>query len=325
MKAIAIKEAGPANTLKIVELPIPDPQENEVVIKQSHAGVNYGDVIRRKRGLFEVNETGYYVPGFEGVGIIASVGKNVTDLQVGDRVAYLNSQNGGYGQFVSVAQEAVYRVPQSIQDETAAGMTCVGLTAWHLLRLSGASNNDFVIVHGATGGVGLVLTQLCLLKGIKVIAIVGTQDKKEFLNRYNPTETIVRNEVDVADKVKSLTDGQGVTAIFDCVGEAVLDINMNSIKKGGTILYYGSTSGHSSFPGLQILMNSLRVQGFNIFNLIQNKGEWQKGLQEFTNLLAQNNIEIFINETFKLAEAYKAHELLENRQSTGKLILDLRE
>jgi len=324
MKAIGVKVAGAPIMLKVVDLPQPKPKNDEIVIKQNFAGVNYGDAIRRKRGLFKLNEHGYFIPGFEGIGKIISIGNDVQNFKIGDRVGYLSEEGGGYSQELCINEKLVFHVPLEIADEIAAVMTCVGTTAWHLVKLANIKTNNWVIVHGASGGVGLLLVQLCLLRGAKVIAIVGTQKKKEFLQRYDGIETIVRNELDITPQIKTVTNGKEVDTIFDCVGQAVLEMNLSCISKGGTILYYGSTSGHPSFPGMQILMNSLRVQGFNIFNLLKETSDWRSEVREFISLLVEKKIEIFVDKVFKMENAYKAHQLLEERNSVGKLIIDLR-
>lgn len=136
IKAITVKEAGAADTLRVVELPQATPQNNEVVIEQTFVGVNYGDAIRRKRGLFKLNEHGYFVPGFEGIGKIVSIGSEVKDFKLGDRVGYLSELGGGYSQQICINEKLVFQVPNHITDETAAVMTCVGATAWHLTDLS---------------------------------------------------------------------------------------------------------------------------------------------------------------------------------------------
>jgi len=324
IKAITVKEAGAADTMKVVELPDATPKDNEVVISQTFVGVNYGDAIRRKRGLFQLNEHGYFVPGFEGVGKVIAIGKAVNGFIVGDRVGYLSELGGGYSQQICLDEKLVFNVPSAIPDETAAVMTCVGATAWHLTNLANISKGDWVLIHGATGGVGLVLVQLCILKGANVVAVVGTQTKKDFLKRYGVANTIIREEGDISPQIKSITGGQNIDAIFDCVGQAVLETNINCIRKGGTILYYGSTSGHPAFPGMQVLMNSLRIQGFNIFNLLNDTVSWRNELQKLISLISEKKIEIYIDKIFNMSEAFKAHQLLENRNSIGKLLLDLR-
>lgn len=324
IKAVAVKEAGVPDTLRVVELPRQEPRDHEIVIEQTFAGINYGDAIRRKRGLFTLNEHGYFVPGFEGVGKVVAVGSAVKNFNIGDRVSYLSEASGGYSQQICIDEKFVFQVPDEIEDETAAVMTCVGTTAWNLTELSNVKEDSWVVVHGATGGVGLLLVQLCLLKGAKVIAIVGSQEKKEFLKRYSTTATIKRSEGDLSSQIKSATDGQEIDAIFDCVGQAALEANLGCIRKEGVILYYGSTSGHSDFPGVQVLMNSLRIQGFNIFNLLQDTESWRSRVQELMSLLIGKKLEIYIDRVFKMEQAHEAHQLLEERRSIGKLLLDLR-
>ncbi len=324
MKVIAVEKAGQPDVLKIVDLPKPVPQKHEIVIEQIFAGVNYGDVIRRKRGIFKLNRYGYFIPGFEGVGKVISVGDAVKDYNIGDRVSYLIESGGGYSQQICLDERFVYHVPDEISSETAAAMSCVGITAWNLIELSGVKVNDWVVIHGATGGVGLLLVQLCLLKGAKVIAIVGTSKKKDFLKRYSPTAVIVKDESDVISEIKSITDGKDIDIIFDCVGKDVLEINLSCIRKGGTILYYGSTSGHSEFSGMHVLMNSLKIQGFNVFNLIEETSVWKKSICELITFISEHKLDIYIDRIFNMEQVCDSHKLLESRGSLGKLIIDLR-
>ena len=324
MKAIIIEEAGSPEVLQFRDLPNPVPSDNEVIIEQSFAGVNYGDVIRRKRGLFQLNSAGFYIPGFEGVGNIIGRGKAVKDLKIGERVIYLNELGGGYAQHVSVNEKNVLAIPDIIPDHVAAALPCVGATAWHLLKASKLKRGQWVLIHGATGGVGLILTQMALLKGARVIAVVGSENKKAIIDQYNGISIVGRFAGELSDQVMNLTDGYGIDVIFDCVGQDVLETNMKCIHSSGQILYYGSVSGHSIFPGVQILMNSLQIQGFNIFNTLKNKVAWQAGLKNLFTLISTGKINVRISEVFPMSEAFKAHQLLESRKSTGKLLLDLK-
>lgn len=324
MKAITIKEAGLPHTLKILDIPIQNPSKNEVLIQQSYGGINFGDAIRRKRGLFKVNDLGYYIPGFEGVGVIVACGTDVSKYKAGERVAYLNQMGGGYGQQICVDQKYIYRIPNTIQDQTAASMTCVGLTALHLIKISQIKKGEWVLVHGATGGVGLILIQLAIHAGAKVIAVVGTVQKKEYLKKYNVTEIIVRDTEKIENEIMTITKQYGVNVIFDCVGQEVVETNINCIQKGGTILYYGSTSGHPMFPGMQILMKSIKVFGFNIFNLIEDQKLWNDGIMDLISLIEAQKLEIQIQKVFKMSEVHEAHQLMEDRNSVGKFLIDLR-
>lgn len=324
MKVVSVKKAGGPEVLNVIELPEPVPKEYEVVIEQTFAGINFGDVIRRARGLFELNEYDCYVPGFEGVGKVIAIGNKVKEFTVGDRVSYLNERGGGYSQKICVHKKYIYKVIDSISDQTAAVMTCVGTTAWNLVRISNVQDDDWVIVYGASGGVGLLLMQICLLKGANVIAIVGTKDKEQFVEEYSPTATIVRDNDDVSKRILDITDGKKIDIVFDCVGNDTQEINFNCIRKGGTILYYGSTSGHPNFPGMQILMNSLKIQGFNIFNFVEETKLWKNSINDLMGLLEEDKIKIHIDGIFSIHEVCKAHQLMESRFSKGKLLIDLK-
>lgn len=324
MRAITINKAGPAESLVIKDLPIPKPSKSEIQIEQSYAGINYGDIIRRERGLFKLNDQGVFIPGFEGVGIISDLGSNITDFKIGDRVAYISPKNGGYSEFVCVHQDGVYKIPDSITDEIASVMTCIGATAWHLVQLATIKNNDYVLIHGASGGVGFILTQLCNLNGAKVIAIVGNENKKKELKKYNTYSVLNRASSDIINQIISKTHNEKIAFIFDCVGKDVLSLNLKCIREGGMILYYGSVSGHSEFPGLQILMSSLKLQGFNIFNQICNTQVWKQGINELIELVASEKLKIKIDKIFKLEEAPIAHNLLEVGGVFGKIALKIK-
>lgn len=324
MKAVAIKEPGPPHVLKVVEVPDPEPGNNQVVIDQSFAAVNYGDIIRRKRGLFKLNNLGLFVPGFEGAGKIVSVESGVGGFKKGDRVSYLHEFGGGYGQKICVDEQYVFKVPDSVDDEIAAGLTCVGATAWHLLRTSAIEKNQWILIHGATGGVGLMLLQLAKIMGIKTIAIVGTNEKMDFLKQFDIDKILVRDSNEINNQILSVTDNKGVHAIFDCVGQAVLDMNLKVIRSGGTILYYGSTSGHSNFPGSEILMNSLNIEGFVIFKLLQDKQKWQEGMENLYTYITQKKLRVNIDQILPMEMAPQAHQLLEDRKVIGKILLDMR-
>lgn len=325
MKAIGVKEAGGPERLEIIELPEPCPQEYDILIEQDYAGINYGDVIRRKRGLFSLNKYGYYIPGFEGVGRVISVGDKVKEFKVGEKVSYLNELGGGYSQKVCVNEKNVYKVSEEISEKTAAVISCVGITAWNLVRLANISKNEWVLIYGAAGGVGNLLLQLCVNKGAHVIAVVGTQDKGEFIEKFMPTGIVVRENEDVERKIKEITKGVGINTIFDCVGQKVQEVNFNCIGNGGTIIYYGSTSGHSCFEGINVLMNSLKIQGFNIFNIVGKNALWKTGIKETLDLFEKNILKINIDGIFNINEVSQAHRLMEEQKAKGKYIINLRE
>ncbi len=322
MKAIAITKAGKADTLTVKNRPLPDMQSNHVLIAQQYAGVNYGDVIRRKRGLFPKNTL--FIPGFEGYGEIVSIGDNVQGFSIGDKVLYLNKEGGGYAQYVSVDEKKVYKVNDTkVNPQILTAMLCPGATALYLLEQSGVKKGDTILIHGATGSVGSILVQLAKLNVIKVIAIVGTFEKEKTLKTLNPDAYCInRNKENIAQKVKILTKNQGVDAIFDPIGQAVMDTNLAVLKSQGIWMYYGSVSGHSEFPGLEILMNAITLKGFVVFDQLENRQAWEASMEHLITLFEQEKLSIDIN-ILPLEKAAEAHQKIENGQATGKYVLKI--
>ena len=237
MKAIGVREAGGPEKLEVIELQEPSPQEYEILIEQDYAGINYGDVIRRKRGLFSLNECGYYIPGFEGVGRVISVGDKVKEFKVGEKVSYLNESGGGYSQKVCVNEKNAYKVSEKIPEKVAAVISCVGITAWNLVRLANIRKNEWVLIYGAAGGLGNLLLQLCVNKGVHVIAVVGTQDKRKFVEKFMPTGIVVRENENVERKIKEITEA-AVEDGMDC-SEFVIRHKNYSNSRFCSALYEG--------------------------------------------------------------------------------------
>lgn len=322
MKAVAVKEAGDPGKLMVVNLPDPEPQSNEILIKQKYACVNHGDVIRRKRGMFTLNKYGFYIPGFEGVGTVIDVGKNVKKFKVGDRVSYLSESGGGYSQIMCIDERYAFLVDTSLSDELAASMNCVATTAYNLTELSKVKNGDYVLIYGGTGGVGNLLLQLNQLKGANVIAVVGNASKKKFLSKYGVLD-VIDDDQNIVGTVRRLTDERGVDIIFDCIGKKYIDQNLNSICQKGIWMYYGSTSGHAEFPGMDILMNSIKVQGFNIFNLLDDEETFKRTVNNVSSLLTDKSISIHIDQVCSINDVPEAHKKMEEKRVIGKILIDL--
>ena len=319
MRAAIVEKAGPPESFRIVEMPIPEPKESEVIVRQTYAAVNFGDVTRRKRGLFPPNVPPPYVLGFEGVGTIERMGSAVTGLRIGDRIAYL-LERGGYAEFVAVPAAQSWAVPSAISDDAAAGITCVGLTAWGLKAQSGVRPGDTALVHGAAGGVGSILVQVLEAQETRTIALVTGQEKRDFVTRLGAKIVLDRANVDVENEIKKHCSG-GVDVVFDCVGLDVLGINLATIKAGGVWMYYGSTSGHPQFPGDRVLMNRLSIRGFIVFEFARDHAEWKQGTAFLLSSLTNGIIKTQTTEILPLDQVSKAHRRLEARAAMGKLLL----
>lgn len=319
MHAAVVDGAGAPETFRIIEMPVPVPRDLEIVVRQKYAAVNYGDVTRRKRGLFPADVSPPYVLGFEGVGTVEAVGDAVTDFHTGDRVAYL-MERGGYAEFIAVPAMQAWAVPPAIDDEVVAGITCVGLTSWGLMEASGVQPAETALVHGAAGGVGSILIQALASQGTHTIALVTGEQKKEFVTQLGAQVVLDRVDTDVADRVRTLCPG-GVDAVFDCVGREALALNLATIKAGATWMYFGSTSGHPDFPGDKVLMNRLSIQGFVVFDFVRESDQWKRGTAFLAASLTRGTIIPQTTMIVPLDQVSEAHRMLESRNAMGKILL----
>lgn len=319
MRAAVVDQAGPPEVFRVVDLPVPTATASEIIVRQSLAGVNFGDVIRRKRGLFPLDVPPPYVLGFEGVGTIESVGPAVTDRRVGERVAYLTDR-GGYGECVAVPSTQAWTVPFGVPDEAVAGMTVVGLTAWGLIEQSGVRPGDVAVVHGAAGGVGSVLIQLLASQGVRAIGVVTGREKSLFVAQMGAELTFDRAKDNVESEIKGRWPA-GVDVVFDCVGQDVLSLNLAVIKPAGVWMYYGSTSGHPQFPGDRVLMNRLAIRGFVVFDFARDPDAWKEGTAFFSSALSRGSLKPQSTQVLPLEQVGEAHRRLEARAVIGKMLL----
>jgi len=319
MKAILINEKGPADNLYIGELPDPTPGPSEVIIKLAYAGINHGDVIRRARGIFPAGRLPPFVLGLEGAGIVAGIGTNVKKFRIGQRVAFL-AESGGYAELACVPESQVFALPDAISERSAAASVCVGLTAWHLVRIANLQPAQRVLVHAGAGGVGSTLIQLCKSHAIELFTTVGSEEKARFAQELGANHVINYRTCDFADRTLELTNGKGVETIFDCIGRDVVDGNFRCLARGGQILYYGSASGHAQFPGDKILNNEARITGFVIFGTFRSPTLWQQGVEGLLQALTEGIIRMNIEE-LPMKDVVAAHKKLENRTVHGKMVL----
>lgn len=322
MKAIVINAKGPAESLYIAEMPDPTPGPQDVVVDVSYAGVNHGDVIRRERGIFPAGNNPPYILGLEGAGTVHVVGRDVQSVKSGQRVAFL-VEHGAYAQRVVVPESQILPLPDDIPDQLIAGSVCVGLTAYHLVKLANVKNDTSVLVHGGAGGVGATLVQLCKNLRARVYTTTGSPRKHEFAQSIGADVVLDRLGRSFSGQIMSDTNGKGVDVIFDCIGKEVVDGNFECLKPGGQLFYYGSSSGHPQFPGDKVLLNELRIRGFVIFNTWHNRTVWDSGVEGLLSLLQDGRLRIQIKE-LPMSEVVLAHKMLERREVLGKLVLNMR-
>jgi NADPH2:quinone reductase len=319
VRAIQISENGGPEVLDLVDLPAPEAGAGEVLVEVGAAGVNYIDTYQRQ-GSYPLSLP--VVLGLEGAGRVTAIGDGVSDVTVGDRVAWTNTL-GSYAEQVAVPAEETVPVPDDVADDLAVGALLQGMTAWILVHQTyPVQPGDDVLVHAAAGGVGLLLTQLATGLGARVIATVSTDEKEELARAAGAAE-VLRYSDDLAKQVRDLTDGVGVAAAYDGVGKSTFDASMDSLRRRGVLVLFGAASGPVPPVDPQRLNagGSLYLTRPTLFHHISSRAELLATARSVYAEVAAGRLDIRIAHRYPLAEARAAHEDLQGRRTTGKLVL----
>jgi NADPH2:quinone reductase len=318
MRAIQVREPGGPEVLTVSEVPDPEPGAGELLIDIAVAGVNYIDINQRS-GRYPLD-----LPikiGLEGTGTVSALGAGVTGFAVGDRVAWPQT-SGSYAEKIVVPAGRAIKVPDGVDDEVASTLLQT-LTAHYLLHDSHkAAPGETVLVHAAAGGMGLLLTQWATALGARVIGTVSTEAKEKLAKEAGAAEVIRYSEVEFAPEVRRLTSGKGVQAVYDGVGRTTFDGSLASVAPLGSLVVYGQASG----PVAPIDLSRLAAGGIflsrpTLGNYIVEDSELARRGQETLDAIREGVIRPLIGARYPLAEAAKAHEDLESRRTTGKLLL----
>jgi NADPH:quinone reductase len=318
MRAIVISRNGGPEVLELAECEDPVPEPGEVLIDLAASGVNYIDVYYRTGAYPQPTP---FVPGVEGAGTVAAVGAGVTGVSAGDRVAWQGVQ-GGYAQRAVVPADRTVPVPDGVSLEDAAASLLQGMTAHYLTHSTYAVQpGDTMLVHAAAGGMGLLLTQVAKLLGARVIGTVSTPEK-ERLAREAGADEIVGYD-DFPSEVRRLTKGEGVAAVYDGVGAATFDASLASLAIRGTLALFGAASG----PVPPFDPQRLKAAG-SVFltrpvlaHHTLTRDELLERASAVHGWVASGRLRLHIGHRYDLAGARTAHEDLEGRRTTGKLLL----
>jgi NADPH2:quinone reductase len=321
VRAIQISEAGGPDVLIPAELPEPVAGPGELLVDVTAAGVNYIDTYQRQ-GIYPM--TLPYVPGMEGVGRVRAVGDGVTTLAAGARVAWSETL-GSYAQVIAVPAEKAVPVPDGVSDEAAVGALLQGMTAHFLVNDAfPVQAGDAILVHAAAGGVGLLLTQLAAAKGARVIATVSTKEKEELAREAGAAEVVRYTDVDdLAAAVRTLTGGVGVAAAFDSVGLTTFDASLASLRRRGMLVLFGASSGPVPPVDPQRLnaAGSVFLTRPKLFDYVYAREELTAKAAAVYAAVADGTLDVRIGHRYPLADARTAHEDLQARRTTGKLVL----
>ncbi|WP_084104091.1 quinone oxidoreductase [Demequina sp. NBRC 110056] len=325
MKAIVVTETGDPQVMSLTDVPDPRIGPAQVLVDVAACGVNYIDTYQRS-GTYTVQTP--FTPGLEGAGVVAAVGADVDWAAPGDRVAWCSTA-GSYAERVTLSREDCYRVPEAVDLDVAAALMLQGLTAHYLSASSFPLHpGQTALVHAGAGGVGLLLTQLAVARGARVITTVSS-DEKEQLSRAAGAADVIRYERfrDMASElpraVRELTDGVGVEVVYDGVGASTFDGSLDSLAVRGTMVLFGGASGQVPDFNLQRLNRggSLSITRPSMGHFLRTDEEraWRAG--DLFSAVAAGELDVRIGATFPLAEAVAAHEALQGRRTTGKVLL----
>jgi NADPH:quinone reductase len=321
VRAIQITESGGPEVLIPTELPDPTPGPGELLVEVAVAGVNYIDTYQRQ-GIYPMQLP--FVPGMEGAGRVREVGAGVTGFATGDRVAWANTL-GGYAELAAIPADEAVPVPDGVSDEAAVGAALQGMTAHYLLHDSHPVRaGEDVLVHAAAGGVGLLLTQWATRLGARVIATVSTAEKEELARGAGAAEVIRYTEVeDLAAEVRALSGGAGVAAVYDGVGRDTFDASLASLARRGILVLFGASSGPVPPVDPQRLnaAGSLFLTRPKLHDHIATRDELTARAAAVYAAVAAGELDVRIGHRYPLAEARTAHEDLQARRTTCKLLL----
>jgi NADPH2:quinone reductase len=320
MEAIEVREYGGPEVLVPARVTEPEPGPGQVRVALAAAGVNFVEVYQREGRTARPLP---FVVGAEGAGTVSAVGAGVTGIRVGDRVSSVDLA-GSYAAQALVAADRVVPVPAGVDVITAAAALLQGLTAHYLLHDSyPVRSGDTVLVHAASGGMGLLLTQLASRLGATVIGTVSTSDKERLAREAGAAEVIRYTERDVVDEVRRITGGAGVAAVYDGVGADTFDASLDCLRPRGTLVLYGAASGPvPPFDPRRLEQGgSLFLTRPSLRHFIADRAELDRRAADLFGWIIDGTLQIRIHDRYPLAEARRAHEDLQARRTTGKLLL----
>lgn len=325
MTAIEITESGGPEVLQPVERPVPEPGSGEILIAVAAAGVNRPDVVQRL-GLYPPPPGASDLPGLEVAGEVAAVGEEVTEWKEGDRVCALVS-GGGYAQFATAPAAQVLRVPAGLDSIQAAGIPETFFTVWtNMFDRGHLAAGESILIHGGSSGIGTTAIQLAREFGATAYVTVGNAEKARFCEELGAVKAINYREQDFVEEIKSITDGAGVDVILDIVGGDYLPRNIRLLRVEGRLLQVSLMGGSKGELDLgRVMRNRLTVTGSTLRpRSVAQKGEIAASLRERVwPLFEAGKIGPVIHQTFPLAEASRAHELMETSAHIGKIILSV--
>ncbi len=320
MKAIQIQETGGPEVLKLADLPIPEPGPGQVLVRIEAAGVNFIEIYFRK-GVYKTAFP--MIPGSEAAGTVEELGPGVTGFKDGDAVAS-TSMIGSYAEYALVPAAQLVKVPDGLSLEYAAAAMLQGMTAHYLSHSTfPLKAGDTALVHAGAGGVGLLLTQMAVRRGARVITTVSTKAKAKLSREAGASDVILYTEQDFEVEVKSLTGGKGVDVVYDSVGKTTFEQSLNCLRPRGLMALFGASSGPvPPFDPIQLnSKGSLFLTRPTLWHYIATRAELEQRAGDVLGWAAKGELKLRTEHTYPLADATQAQIDLESRKTTGKILL----
>jgi NADPH2:quinone reductase len=319
--AIRIHKTGGPEVLSWEPVELPAPGAGEVTIRHAAVGLNFIDTYHRT-GLYPLPLPSGI--GLEGAGVVEAIGAGVTEVQVGDRVAYAGGPIGAYAEARNIPAHRLLKLPDSISFDTAAAMMLQGLTAAYLLRKTYCVQpGDAVLIHAAAGGVGLIACQWAKALGATVIGTVGSAAKGELAKAHGCDHVINYSTENFVARVREITGGEGVPVVYDGVGKDTFMGSLDSLRPLGMLVTYGNASG--PVPPLDLLLlsqkGSLFVTRPTIVSYTAKRADLEALGAELFDVVASGKVKIEVHQRYALKDAAQAHSDLEARKTTGSTIL----
>lgn len=320
--AIRFHEAGGPEVLRWEEVEVGAPASRQVRLRQTAVGLNFIDIYHR---------TGLYpVPGFpsgiglEAAGVVEAVGPDVAELRPGDRVAYASPPIGAYAEVRLMPADRLVKLPDDIDDRTAAAMMLQGMTAQYLLRRTHrVAPGETILVHAAAGGVGLILCQWAKHLGATVIGTVGSEEKAAVARAHGCDHPILYRTENVVDRVREITGGAGVPVVYDGVGKDTFASSLDCLAPLGLMVTFGNSSGPVPPVDVSVLSakGSLFLTRPTLFTYTAKRADLLASATDLFDVVRRGAVRIAVNQTYPLREAAQAHRDLEARRTTGSTVL----
>lgn len=320
MKAIRVQQTGGPEVMELADVPVPQPKPAEALVRVSTAGVNAIDGYFRD-GRFRTPLP--FIPGQEGAGVVTAVGAQAKTVKAGDRVAW-SGVLGSYADFVVSPEEHLVPVPETLTDQQAAAAMVHGLTAHYLVNdAHKLKAGETALVHAAAGGVGLLLVQMARAVGARVIGTASSEEKARLAREAGADEVIVFTKHDFEAEVKRLTDGKGVEVVYDGVGKATFEKNLNVMRLRGMLVLYGMSSGPvlPVDPAKLSEKGSLYMARTTLAHFTATRDELLARTRALFGMIADGHLKLRIAKTYPLADARQAHRDMEARKVAGKQLL----